>query len=265
MGICFGLSRAFDMLESLKGKNNAFIYGNIAHNKHIVEHFTSIGFKTIYSPLEAPDGSTVVIRAHGISDEERDALRERRVCIVDATCPLVLNNQSSMRESECDVILVGIKGHSETAAVEGVARRPYFLVENIADIDAVPNDRKYRLIIQTTFDSVRCRLIISELKKRGYEFDQANAICPSSERRREAIHALKGVVPFIYVVGDKGSANSRALVEEARSTGIDSLLIENESGIDLDFIKHFDAVGISAGSSTPDDVVEKVIRRLEEI
>ena len=268
MGICIGIKRAFAMVEDVWRNNGGrplFVYGDIAHNQHVIDTIREHGFKTIYSASEAPKGSIVVIRAHGISDEERRILDERGVVIVDATCPLVKKNQDLMRSSELDVLLLGIKGHSETVAVEGAARRKYYVIQDAGDLDCVPNDRKYRVIVQTTLESSRYGMLVDELDRRGFSYIVSNSICMASEKRREAVHLMKGRVPFLYVIGDRKSANSNALVSEALSIGLPSSLIEDQDSIDEDFIRQFDLVGISAGSSTPDSVINKVVRRLEEL
>ena len=268
MGICIGIKRAFAMIKEVWRKNKGkalFVYGDLAHNQHVMDMIRDNGFRTIYSASDAPLDSIVVIRAHGISDSEREILLKRNVQIFDATCPLVKKNQDVMRSSELDVLLLGIKGHSETVAVEGAAKGRYFIIENESDIDIVPNDRKYRVIVQTTLESSRYERLVNELDRRGYSYIVSNAICMASEKRRAAIHGMKGSVPFLCVVGDRRSANSNALVSEAENIGIPSTLVEDEDDIDINLIRQFDTVGISAGSSTPDSVIERVIRRLEEL
>ena len=158
MGICIGIKRAFSMLKDVWMNNHGqmiFIYGDLAHNSHVMDSLRKHGFKTIYRASDAVKGSTVIIRAHGISDRERASLVEKGVNIVDATCPLVKKNQDIMRSSEFDVLLLGIKGHSETIAVEGTARRNYYVIQDRKDLDNVPKDRKYRVIVQTTLESGR--------------------------------------------------------------------------------------------------------------
>ncbi len=268
MGICIGIKRAFSMLKDVWMNNHGqmiFIYGDLAHNSHVMDSLRKHGFKTIYRPSDAVKGSTVIIRAHGISDRERASLVEKGVNIVDATCPLVKKNQDIMRSSEFDVLLLGIKGHSETIAVEGTARRNYYVIQDGKDLDNVPKDRKYRVIVQTTLESGRYEMLMRELEDRGFSYVVSNSICMASEMRRESIHKMKGEVPFLYVIGDKKSANSNALVSEARSIGLEAMLLEDDTDIDEAFISRFDSVGITAGSSTPASVIDRVIRRLESI
>lgn len=268
MGLCSGVKRAFSLVEKVyyeKQGKPLFIYGDLAHNKYVIKKIAEGGFITIYKAEDALPGSVVIIRAHGISDTERSILQEKGVEIVDATCPLVLKNQNCMRSSELDVILLGTKGHSETVAVEGASRRTYFVVQDKEDIDSIPNDRKYRVIVQTTFDTARYNMLMDELEARGYSYIVSNSICMASERRRDSIHALKGQVPFLLVVGDNMSANSKALVSEAERIGLEAALIDDENSIEEEMLKQFSVVGVSAGSSAPDEIIERVVRRLEEL
>ena len=268
MGICIGIKRAFSMLKDVWMNNHGqmiFIYGDLAHNSHVMDSLRKHGFKTIYRASDVVKGSTVIIRAHGISDRERASLVEKGVNIVDATCPLVKKNQDIMRSSEFDVLLLGIKGHSETVAVEGAARRKYYVVQDVSDLAEVPNDRKYRVIVQTTFETRRYEMLLEELDRRGILYIVSNSICMASERRRASIRAMKGLVPYIYVIGDPRSANSNALVKEAFDNGIGSSLVESADDIRVEDIRGYETIGVSAGSSTPDDVIDKAVRRLEEI
>ena len=268
MGFCIGVKRAFSMVENVRANyqgRKLYVYGDLAHNQSVMDRVASYGFDTVYHASDVEPGSVVLVRAHGISDSERKELEARGSEIIDATCPLVLKNQDLMRSSELDVILFGIKGHSETVAVEGAARRKYYVIQDAGDLDCVPNDRKYRVIVQTTLESSRYGMLVDELDRRGFSYIVSNSICMASEKRREAVHLMKGSVPFLYVIGDRKSANSNALVSEALSIGLPSSLIEDQDSIDEDFIRQFDLVGISAGSSTPDSVINKVVRRLEEL
>ena len=269
LGFCIGVKRAFSLLNNVynenKGMKDLYVYGDLAHNKHVMDHVYSLGFKTIYSPDEATEGSLVVVRAHGISDEKRSAFLKKGVELIDATCPLVLKNQNYMRTSELDVILFGLKNHSETVAVEGAAKGRYYLVENVEDIDAIPKDRRYRVIVQTTFESEKYSMLLKELDERGYSYIVSNSICMASEKRREAVRAFKGKVDLLIVIGDKKSANSNALVAEAKGVGLEAFLCEDADDLDIERLKGVSSVAISAGSSTPDNIIEEVVRRIEEL
>lgn len=268
MGFCIGVKRAFSMVENVRANyqgRKLYVYGDLAHNQSVMDRVASYGFDTVYHASDVEPRSVVLVRAHGISDSERKELEARGSEIIDATCPLVLKNQDLMRSSELDVILFGIKGHSETVAVEGAARRKYYVVQDVSDLAEVPNDRKYRVIVQTTFETRRYEMLLEELDRRGILYIVSNSICMASERRRASIRAMKGLVPYIYVIGDPRSANSNALVKEAFDNGIGSSLIESADDIRVEDIRGYETIGVSAGSSTPDDVIDKAVRRLEEI
>ena len=167
------------------------------------------------------------------------------------------------------VVLVRAHGISDSERKElearGAARRKYYVVQDVSDLAEVPNDRKYRVIVQTTFETRRYEMLLEELDRRGILYIVSNSICMASERRRASIRAMKGLVPYIYVIGDPRSANSNALVKEAFDNGIGSSLVESADDIRVEDIRGYETIGVSAGSSTPDDVIDKAVRRLEEI
>lgn len=268
MGFCSGVRNAIRLAEKVAAENNGqrmYVYGNLAHNKIVMEHIGSLGMETIFDASGSRPGDIVLIRAHGISDRERSAFEEKGVRLIDATCPLVMQNQKAMRESSLPVILAGIKGHSETIAVEGVAKGPYITVESPEDLDGIDSGVCYKLIVQTTFETSALEAIVSRLDELGIRYVQGNNICRASELRRGSIRRLCLEVDFIIVVGDRMSANSNALVAEARRCGKDAILVENPSDLDENMLKGFKTVGLSAGSSTPDAVIEEVERRLLQL
>lgn len=268
MGFCSGVRNAIRLAEKVASENpgsTMYVYGNLAHNKIVMEHIESLGMKTIFDTTIPDAGDVVLIRAHGISDKDRAAFEKKGVHIVDATCPLVLRNQRNMRESTLDVILIGIKGHSETIAVEGVAKRPYHLVDSPSDLEGLDNSKVYRAIVQTTFETEKLEAILAKMDELGIRFIQGNSVCRASELRRDSIRHLSSLVDFIIVVGDKMSANSNALVAEARRYGKKAILVENPLDLDENMLKGYQTVGLSAGSSTPDNVIEEVERRLLQL
>ncbi len=268
MGLCSGVRNAIRLAEQVAAGNKGrrmCVYGNLAHNKIVMEHIAGLGMETIFNASDCRPGDVVLIRAHGISDRERSGFEEKGVHIVDATCPLVLRNQKDMRESSLPVILAGIKGHSETIAVEGVAKGPYIIVESPEDLDGIDPGVCYKLIVQTTFETSALEAIVARLDELGIRYVRGNSICRASELRREAIRRLCLDVDFIVVVGDRMSANSNALVAEARRYGKDAILVENPLDLDENMLKGFKTVGLSAGSSTSDAVIEEVERRLLQL
>ena len=141
----------------------------------------------------------------------------------------------------------------------------YYYIENVEDIDAIPKDRRYRVIVQTTFESEKYSMLLKELDERGYSYIVSNSICMASEKRSEAVRAFKGKVDLLIVIGDKKSANSNALVAEAKGVGLEAFLCEDAYDLDIERLKGVSSVAISAGSSTPDNIIEEVVRRIEEL
>lgn len=267
-GFCGGVRKAVEKVCTVAAENpssTVYVYGELAHNRTVMEHIFSLGAVVVHSPDEVPPGALVVIRAHGITDADRARLLAKDVVLFDATCPNVLRNQNAARKSTRPILLLGIAGHSEVQAIEGSIGGWYRVVGDVSDLEGLDSSSEYDIIVQTTFDSMRFDAIVAGLDELGIRYRVLTRICLASEIRRKAVLALadKGV-DCILIAGDSRSANTKALLREAESTGLPSFLIENVDEVDSRF-SCYSSVGLSAGSSTPDAVIKEIARRLEKL
>lgn len=268
MGFCAGVRNAVRKAEQLSsecGVDTFYVYGDLAHNNDVMKHIRDIGGCVVYSVMDVPPGAPVLIRAHGITDADRRSLIERGAHIVDATCPNVLNNQNAARESDKPILLLGLEGHSEVVAIEGSISKDYKIIEKVEDVRDIDSSLSYNIIVQTTFDSVKFDQVLAELDSRGVQYKVLTRICMASAIRRKAIVELYNQgVEAIFVVGARRSANTMALLHEAETLGLPSFIIEQAE--DVCMLKcNFSVVGLTAGSSTPDNIIEEVKRRLESL
>ncbi|HZJ88541.1 MAG TPA: 4-hydroxy-3-methylbut-2-enyl diphosphate reductase [Sphaerochaeta sp.] len=276
MGFCRGVSRAVKMAtEALaigkKEHTPVYALGPLIHNPQTIEQFARDGLILIDEPEEVPPG-TVILRAHGISDTLRERIRGAGHQIVDATCPVVTRNLSQIARYSTThhVLIVGHEGHPETMAMQGVHTEdgtlvPTRLITDVASVGALAGGAAYAVFVQTTYAQKPWQAIQEQLSEQarmqGAELLFASAICVSSQHRRTALLALSEVCDGIIIIGGKESANTRALYELARSTGVKAWHIEGAKEVD-EVMRHCAILGITAGASTPDSVVQAVVDAL---
>ena len=269
LGFCGGVRNAVSKVCHLAQEHperNIYVYGELAHNKFVMDHIRQLGVKVIHSTDAVPEGDTVVLRAHGVPDKDRNEFLSRGVVVEDATCPNVLRNQSAARTSTKSLLIFGYAGHSEVRAIVGATTgQEYRIVSSVDDLEGLDLEKEYDIIVQTTFDSMAFDSIIAKLDEDHVNYNICTRICLASSMRRIAVRALKDKgVECIVVIGDSQSANSKALYEEAKATGLPSFFVTGADEVDESFSR-FSSAGVSAGSSTPDVVIEEVVRRLEDL
>ena len=264
LGFCKGVERALKIAEEVLLENKGrkiYFYGEIVHNALVTDNFRNSGALMIKSPEEIEEPGIVIIRAHGIQDEERKKLTDRGNWIVDCTCPVVLKGQRLVRESERPVIVLGYKGHSEVISLSGSSNSSVIVVSSPQDLDDIAPG-KYRGVVQTTFSIPVLNEIIETGSKKGIEIELVNTICRASIVRRTCVENLAGNVDAVVVVGDRHSANANELVAAAKRRGCPSFLVESEDSIPNEVFA-YDIIGLTAGASTPCSQYLKVMERLE--
>ena len=269
LGFCGGVRNAVAKVCRLAEEDparNVYVYGELAHNRYVMDHIRELGVKVIHSTDAVPEGDTVVLRAHGVPDMDRQEFLERGVVVEDATCPNVLRNQKAARTSTKSLLILGYEGHSEVRAIVGATTgQEYRIISSVEDLEGLDLKKEYDIIVQTTFDSMAFDSIISKLDEDNVSYNVCTRICLASSMRRTAVRALKDKgVECIVVIGDSKSANSKALFDEAKATGLPSFFVTGADDVD-ESLSRFASAGVSAGSSTPDVVIEEVVRRLEDL
>ena len=270
-GFCAGVERAVEIVErALK------IYGppvyvrhEIVHNKRVVNNLSSKGAIFVQELDEIPAGAVTVFSAHGVAQRIEDTAKDRKLPILDATCPLVakVHREGQRYSSEgFEVILIGHEGHPEVEGTMGRISGDVYLVSNTDDVFKlkVKNPEKLSYISQTTLSVDDTKVVIQALKDRfpSIKGPDVKDICYATQNRQSAVRDLVDHVNLILVVGAKNSSNSNRLRDLGEESGVDTYLIETADDLDRRWFDKVDSIGISSGASTPDELVKEVINRI---
>ncbi len=270
-GFCAGVERAIEIVErALK------IYGppvyvrhEIVHNKRVVNNLSSKGAIFVQELDEIPAGAVTVFSAHGVAQRIEDTAKDRKLPILDATCPLVakVHREGQRYSSEgFEVILIGHEGHPEVEGTMGRISGDVYLVSNTDDVFKlkVKNPEKLSYISQTTLSVDDTKVVIQALKDRfpSIKGPDVKDICYATQNRQSAVRDLVDHVNLILVVGAKNSSNSNRLRDLGEESGVDTYLIETADDLDRRWFDKVDSIGISSGASTPDELVKEVINRI---
>ena len=266
-GYCAGVERAVDTVEqalSLYGRP-VYVRKQIVHNRHVVRSLEERGAIFVDSVAEVPAGETVVFSAHGVAPAVREAASSRRLSTIDATCPLVHKVHAEVRRYAAAgfaIVLIGHAGHDEVEGTTGEASDSVVLVESIADAEklVLPPGRPVAYVTQTTLSVDETREIIATLRRRFPSIvgPAREDICYATTNRQQAVKELLQLIDLLLVVGSRNSSNSNRLVEVGRRSGVDARLIEDETEIDAAWIGEYENIGLTAGASTPECVVDRV-------
>ena len=270
-GFCAGVDRAIDIVEKSldKFKEPVYVRHQVVHNKKVVEDLEKKGVKFVKEVSEIPDNAVAIFSAHGVSQKVEDEAKKRNFMYFDATCPLVtkvhLEVQKHAQKGR-DIILIGHKGHPEVIGTLG--RHPpnsntkIFLVENNDDIKKLEiNSPEVAYVTQTTLSVDETRELINSLKEKfpGIIGPSADDICYATQNRQDAVKQLSLECQIVLVIGSQTSSNSNRLKELAEKCGTKSFLIDDKTDIDLNSLKDATSVGITAGASAPEEIVQEVI------
>jgi 4-hydroxy-3-methylbut-2-enyl diphosphate reductase len=267
-GFCAGVDRAIDIVALALDVFGPPVYvrHEIVHNRHVVERLRKRGAVFVEELSEVPEGSVLVFSAHGVAPSVRREAVERRLRTIDATCPLVTKVHSEAvrfaREGYA-IVLVGHRGHPEVDGTMGEVPGRITLVEDADDVARldVPNAQRVAYLTQTTLSVDETRGVIDALKER---FPSARGpakddICYATSNRQLAVKALAERADVVLVVGSDTSSNSNRLREVAESLGARAYLVEEAAGIDPAWLAGAEVVGVTAGASAPEDLVEQVV------
>jgi 4-hydroxy-3-methylbut-2-enyl diphosphate reductase len=266
--------RAIDIVERALKKYGPPVYvrHEIVHNKYVVESLKAKGARFVESVAEIPDGAVSIFSAHGVSkDVEREA-QDRDLPVIDATCPLVtkVHNQGKRYVGQGrTVILIGHAGHPEVEGTMGQIPGPVVLVQTVAEVDKLelPIDAPVAYVTQTTLSVDDTREIIAALTKRFSDIQGPDTrdICYATQNRQSAVRDLCKVANLLLVVGATNSSNSNRLREIGEEMGIPSYLIADGSELDPAWLDGVETVGITAGASAPEVLVNDVITALKKL
>jgi 4-hydroxy-3-methylbut-2-enyl diphosphate reductase len=273
-GFCAGVVRAIEIVERALQKYGPPVYvrHEIVHNKHVVESLKAKGAHFVESLSEVPDGAVTIFSAHGVARSVEDDAAARGLPVLNATCPLVtkVHNQGKRYVAQGRVlILVGHAGHPEVEGTMGQIPGPVVLVQSEKDVAglAVPPDTPVAYVTQTTLSVDDTRGIIAALRRRFTDIvgPETRDICYATQNRQSAVRELSQLVDIILVVGAKNSSNSNRLREIGAEAGVPSYLIADGSELEGDWLHGVETVGITAGASAPEVLVEDVIDALRRV
>jgi 4-hydroxy-3-methylbut-2-en-1-yl diphosphate reductase len=273
-GFCAGVVRAIEIVERALEKYGPPVYvrHEIVHNKHVVESLKAKGAVFVEDVSEVPDNAVPIFSAHGVAKSVEDEALERNLPVLNATCPLVtkVHNQGKRYVGQGrKLILIGHAGHPEVVGTMGQIPSPVILVQSEADVEKLdlPLDTPVAYVTQTTLSVDDTRSIIIALQRRFTDITgpETRDICYATQNRQTAVRELSKLVDVILVVGAKNSSNSNRLREIGSESGIPSYLIADGSELNPDWVKDARVVGITAGASAPDVLVDDVIEALKRL
>lgn len=273
-GFCAGVDRAIEIVERALNQFGAPIYvrHEIVHNAYVVEDLRNKGAIFIEELEDVPPGNTLVFSAHGVSKAVRADAEARGLSIFDATCPLVTKvhvEVAKMRKQGCEIVMIGHDGHPEVEGTMGQAEEGMHLVETVDDVAKlqVNNPDQLAYVSQTTLSVDDTADIIAALKARFPNIIEPKKgdICYATTNRQEAVKFLAPQVEVVIVVGSPNSSNSNRLREVAEKKGTPAYMVDNAAKIDPQWIVGKKRIGVTAGASAPEVLVQAVIDRLKEL
>lgn len=273
-GFCAGVDRAIEIVERALAEFGAPIYvrHEIVHNAYVVDDLRRKGAIFIEELDDVPAGQTVIFSAHGVSKAVQAEADARGLRVFDATCPLVTKvhvEVAKMRREGREIIMIGHHGHPEVEGTMGQVNEGMYLVETVADVDSldVRNPDMLAFVSQTTLSIDDTADIIAALKRKFPNIAEPKKgdICYATTNRQEAVKFMAPQVDVVIVVGSPNSSNSNRLREVAEKKGTTAFMVDNASQIDPAWIAGRSRIGVTAGASAPEVLVQAVIDRLKEL
>lgn len=272
-GFCAGVVRAVDIVELALEAYGApvYVHHEIVHNTYVVEQLRRRGAIFVEAISEVPAGSVLVFSAHGVPPTVRDEAKERSLRVIDATCPLVTKvhmEALKFAREKRTIILIGHKDHQEIVGTSGEAPDRTLVVDSIAAVDAlqVEDPGKLAFLTQTTLSLYDTQEIVARLRQRFPRIlgPASDDICYATQNRQEAVEQVAKDVDLILVVGSQNSSNSNRLVELAERLNVKARLIDSADHIDPNWLDGVRRIGLTAGASAPEVLVEQVSERLAQ-
>ena len=270
-GFCAGVVRAVDIVElALEAYGSpVYVHHEIVHNRYVVDQLRRRGAIFVETIEEVPVGAVLVFSAHGVPPRVRAEAKERELKVIDATCPLVtkvhLEALKFAREGRT-LVLIGHRDHQEIVGTSGEAPEQTVVVGSVEEVDQlrVPNPERLAFLTQTTLSLYDTQEIVARLRERFPSIvgPASDDICYATQNRQEAVEELAREVELILVVGSANSSNSNRLVEVAQRVGVAARLIEDANDIDEASLDGVKSIGLTAGASAPEVLVEQVSQRL---
>ncbi len=266
-GFCFGVKRAVEQVYEQIGKAEkpVYTYGPIIHNEFVVKDLEEKGVKVLNTKeeLAALTGGIVVIRSHGVGKEIYDLLNEHHITVVDATCPFVKKIHRIVEEQTREgrrVIIIGNPDHPEVQGIRGWGNDTTLVVENADQIEhlSVSKEEKMCIVSQTTFNYKKFQDLVEKFEKKGYDILVLNTICNATQERQVEAKRIASEVDAMIVIGGRNSSNTQKLYEICRKECKNTYFIQTLGDFNPECVNSVRSVGITAGASTPNQIIEEV-------
>ena len=266
-GFCFGVKRAVDtvyeQVDTCSGP--IYTYGPIIHNEEVVKDMESKGVVVLRTEEELDDisGGTVIIRSHGVEKRIYDKLEAKGIRIVDATCPFVKKIHNIVQKESAAgkyILIIGSPDHPEVIGIRGWSGEHAAVVQNADDIENIDfsKNRKICVVSQTTFNYNKFKDLVEIIKKKSYDVSVLNTICNATKERQTEAKSIAESVDAMIVIGDKHSSNTQKLFEICHRACNNTYYIQTLDDLDLNQLGSVETVGITAGASTPNNIIEEV-------
>lgn len=268
-GFCFGVKRAVDtvyqQIEQYRGEK-IFTYGPIIHNEEVIKDLRSHGVEVLNDEeeLKTADADVVVIRSHGVAKYIYDIMEERGITCVDATCPFVKKIHKIVAEKSAEglyIVIVGNGEHPEVQGIRGWAGEQVTVVQTPEDaerFELLDKDQKVCIVAQTTFNYNKFKELVEIISKKRYDIVVLNTICNATKERQTEARQIAARVDAMVVIGDKRSSNTQKLFEICKEECLNTYYIQTLDDLDINQLRSVESVGITAGASTPNKIIEEV-------
>ena len=272
-GFCFGVQRAVDSVysEIEKGKKPIYTFGPIIHNEQVVADLETKGIKVINTvdELKKLNEGTVVIRSHGVPKEIYDILEKQHINIVDATCPFVKkihNIVSDESKKDKVIIIIGNNNHPEVEGIKGWVEGPVLVINEEEQIEKIGDlkNKSVCIVSQTTFNHNKFKYLVEIIKKKGYDINVVNTICNATHVRQVEAQKIASKVDAMIVIGGKRSSNTQKLYDICKEECNNTYYIQTLDDLDLCELESLESIGITAGASTPKNIIEEVVLNVRD-
>ena len=264
-GFCFGVKRAVGTVYEQTGKKNVYTFGPIIHNEEVVKDLEKKGVFVINTMEELDDitEGTVIIRSHGVSSAVYEALQKKGVEIVDATCPFVLKIHNIVKQESANgkqIVIIGNEKHPEVEGIMGWSKTQVHVVDTAEKAQNLQLDpqREVCIVSQTTFNYNKFKELVEIISEKGYNIIIRNTICNATEERQTEAREIAKRVDAMIVVGGSSSSNTRKLYEICKNECKDTYYIQTLNDLDMTSLGKADCIGITAGASTPNNIIQEV-------
>jgi 4-hydroxy-3-methylbut-2-enyl diphosphate reductase len=273
-GFCAGVDRAIEIVERALAMHGAPIYvrHEIVHNSFVVADLRAKGAIFVDELREVPPGSTVIFSAHGVAKNIQEEAAARGLRVFDATCPLVTKvhvEVAKMRAQGCEIVMIGHAGHPEVEGTMGQTSGGMYLVETVEDVErlAVSDPERLAYVTQTTLSIDDAAAVVAALKRRFPSIAEPKKadICYATQNRQDAVKFMAPRVDVVIVIGSRTSSNSNRLREVAERFGVPAYLVDTADDLRADWLAGKKRIGVTAGASAPEVLIEQLIARLREM